>query len=159
MDRQRFTGSIGIGIIADGYDRIDEDFLKMAEYQRFIDRKEMMEYFLQPENDDEETKKEPIVTNKLINITKLKKDIKNPDLYETANVCHVFHNRLNLSGFLANHLIEGTDAQTWIAEKLDDFIFPSIEVFFCLKHENAGKIESHLWFFKGLCTYLNPKMC
>ena len=22
-----------------------------------------------------------------------------------------------------------------------------------------GKIESHLWFFKGLCTYLNPRMC
>ena len=91
MDRQRFTGSIGIGITAAGYDRVDEDVLKMAEYQRFIDRKEMMEYFLQPENDDEETKKEPIVTNKLINITKLKKDIKNPDLYETANVCHVCH--------------------------------------------------------------------
>ena len=109
-DRARFTGSIGIAIIADGYDRVDEDFLKMAEYQRFIDRKEMLEYFLQPEEDDEEGKKEPIVTNKLIKITKLKKDIQNPDLYETANICHIFHNRLNLSGFLANHLIEGTDA-------------------------------------------------
>lgn len=110
VDRQRFTGSIGIGIIADGYDRVDEDFLKMCEYQRFIDRREMLEYFKQPETEEGETKPEPIVTNKLIDITKLKKDIKNPDLYETANVCHVFHNRLNLSGFLANHLIEGTDA-------------------------------------------------
>lgn len=25
-----------------------------------------------------------------------------------------------------------------------------------LKHKNKGKIESHLWFFKGFCQYLNP---
>ena len=46
MHRERFCNSIAIAIIADGYDRIDEDFLLMAEQQRFIDRREMMEYFL-----------------------------------------------------------------------------------------------------------------
>ena len=28
-----------------------------------------------------------------------------------------------------------------------------------IKHCNRGKIESHLWFFKGFCTYLNPDFC
>lgn len=26
-----------------------------------------------------------------------------------------------------------------------------------LKQKNKGKIESHLWFFKGFCQYLQPK--
>ena len=111
VDRKRFQSSIGIAIIADGYDRVDEEFLKLAEMQRFIDRREMMDYFLQPEQDDEEAGPvEPKVTNKLKPLTKFRKDIKNPELYETPNFCHIFHNRLNLSGFLASHLIEGTDA-------------------------------------------------
>ena len=28
-------------------------------------------------------------------------------------------------------------------------IIPDINFFLCAKHENRGKIESHLWFFKG----------
>ena len=34
-----------------------------------------------------------------------------------------------------------------------------IKFFFCAKHENSGKIESHLWFFKGFCAYTNPAYC
>lgn len=34
-----------------------------------------------------------------------------------------------------------------------------IKFFFVAKHENSGKIESHLWFFKGLCGYSNPDYC
>jgi len=29
----------------------------------------------------------------------------------------------------------------------------------CAKNENKGKIDSHLWFFKGFCSYMNPKFC
>jgi cellulose synthase/poly-beta-1,6-N-acetylglucosamine synthase-like glycosyltransferase len=25
----------------------------------------------------------------------------------------------------------------------------NIKFFFCVKHNNSGKIESHMWFFKG----------
>lgn len=27
-----------------------------------------------------------------------------------------------------------------------------------IKHKNTGKIESHLWFFKGMCTYMQPHL-
>jgi cellulose synthase/poly-beta-1,6-N-acetylglucosamine synthase-like glycosyltransferase len=27
---------------------------------------------------------------------------------------------------------------------------------FIIKHYNQGKIESHKWFFKGFCQYMNP---
>ena len=26
-----------------------------------------------------------------------------------------------------------------------------------LKHENRGKIESHYWFYQGICEYLDPE--
>ena len=45
VDKDRFKKSIAVAIIADGYDRIDEDFLLMAESQRFINRQEMLDYF------------------------------------------------------------------------------------------------------------------
>lgn len=34
-----------------------------------------------------------------------------------------------------------------------------IKFFFCCKHENSGKIESHLWFYKAFCAYTNPDYC
>lgn len=34
-----------------------------------------------------------------------------------------------------------------------------INFFFCAKHENSGKIESHLWFFKGFSAYTNVQFC
>lgn len=39
------------------------------------------------------------------------------------------------------------------------FTLPDINFFFCAKHENVGKIESHLWFFKGFCAYIDPEYC
>jgi cellulose synthase/poly-beta-1,6-N-acetylglucosamine synthase-like glycosyltransferase len=39
------------------------------------------------------------------------------------------------------------------------FKINNIKFFFCAKHNNSGKIESHMWFFKGFCSYVNPKYC
>ena len=30
-------------------------------------------------------------------------------------------------------------------------------IHFVIKHRNQGKIESHKWFFKGFCEYMQPK--
>ena len=32
-----------------------------------------------------------------------------------------------------------------------------LNVFFCVKMLNGGKLSSHLWFFEGFCKTLNPK--
>lgn len=36
---------------------------------------------------------------------------------------------------------------------------PEIRFFFVAKHENTGKVESHMMFFKGFCDPMNPKYC
>lgn len=45
--------------------------------------------------------------------------------------------------------------------KLGDYTLKDkkIKFFLCSKHENSGKIESHLWFYKGFCAYTNPVYC
>ena len=34
-----------------------------------------------------------------------------------------------------------------------------VNFMFCIKHRNDGKINSHKWFFQGVCKYLKPKLC
>ena len=82
------------------------------------------------------------------------------DLYETHNIGHCFHTRLSFADALRDHKIKEVPANEWIVSKLDKIKaegdLPLIDFFFLIKHKNAGKIESHLWFFKGFCSYLNP---
>jgi chitin synthase len=37
------------------------------------------------------------------------------------------------------------------------FFHIPMPIHFCIKHRNQGKIESHKWFFKGFCEYMNPR--
>lgn len=52
----------------------------------------------------------------------------------------------------------GQSPYDWITEggKLNA---SPVKFFFCAKHENTGKIESHLWFYKGFCAMTNPVYC
>lgn len=34
-----------------------------------------------------------------------------------------------------------------------------INFVFAIKQRNDGKINSHRWFFQGLCKYLRPELC
>lgn len=31
-----------------------------------------------------------------------------------------------------------------------------LNVFYCVKYVNGKKLNSHLWFFKGFCEFLDP---
>ena len=41
----------------------------------------------------------------------------------------------------------------------EDDEFNYLNVFVCCKLENAGKLSSHLWFFRGFCEMFNPDYC
>ena len=34
-----------------------------------------------------------------------------------------------------------------------------INFMFCIKQRNDGKINSHKWFFQGICKFLKPQYC
>lgn len=44
---------------------------------------------------------------------------------------------------------------------LDEDILKGRRVHICfgVKHRNDGKINSHRWFFQGICKYLKPELC
>jgi len=61
---------------------------------------------------------------------------------------------------------EGESPYHWLIKNGKDhegnemfFRINPIKFFFCIKHENSGKIESHLWFYKGFCATTNPEYC
>lgn len=45
------------------------------------------------------------------------------------------------------------------AQNDEDDDFNYLNVFLCCKLENAGKLSSHLWFFRGFCEMFNPDYC
>ena len=74
------------------------------------------------------------------------------------NVGHVFYRRVNFFEMLVGHNRPGSDqlANKYVVEGNDKRIYPEVHFFFLIKHQNAGKIDSHLWLFKGFANYLNP---
>jgi len=64
------------------------------------------------------------------------------------------------------HVGRNASPYEWIVDNgksregnMKQFNIRNIKFFFCVKHDNSGKIESHMWFFKGFCAYTNPKYC
>ena len=49
---------------------------------------------------------------------------------------------------------------TWDLGLTEDYLKGRrIHICFGIKHRNDGKINSHKWFFQGICKYLRPKYC
>lgn len=94
--------------------------------------------------------------------------------YETHNLAHCFSRKMLFSDFLDGMTEE--QRHDFRIENYDivDFMLGNsqrgkckyhvyhhlpIDVHFVIKHKNRGKIESHLWFFKGFCETIKPEYC
>jgi chitin synthase len=47
-------------------------------------------------------------------------------------------------------------------QKADDLLAQAdikFKVLFCVKEKNAGKLDTHWWFFEAFCRHFNPKYC
>lgn len=55
------------------------------------------------------------------------------------------------------HLFEGT--ATFVDHPDLGTYFPPLQMMFALKEHNAGKIDSHWWFFEAFSQYLKPEYC
>jgi chitin synthase len=58
---------------------------------------------------------------------------------------------------VACHLFEAT-VQLQVAETLTDY-FPPMQIMFALKEKNAGKINSHWWFYMAFAEVMKPTYC
>ena len=147
INRERYEGKVALVCIADGFEKLSTEFLQEAQDNGIFEVDTMSEYFVDNQP-----------TNKMRDLQSMGKLDGDPINYETLNVGHCYVRKLNFSCLLRGHEIEGTDANQWITEDLDLPSIPPLDFYFVIKHRNTGKIESHLWFFKGFSSYFNPKL-
>ena len=154
-DFQIQEDDIGIFFVADGIDKLSPDLLKLLKdndlYDEEMLEKELMCYERALTADPSEKKrhayeylwKEYNDKYTLVNryqMTMQWDERDKEDFNPLNNVLHLFQKKTN-EGF---------------GEK-PGFPIPRYNYFFGIKHINGGKLDSHLWFFRGLCGYLNPK--
>lgn len=92
--------------------------------------------------------------------------------FETNNLVHCFSKKMKFSEFLKG--FEDSEKQEMKLNNyaVDEFLLGSsktgdskryvfehleMNVHFLVKQHNRGKIESHLWFFKGFCQTIDPE--
>lgn len=93
-------------------------------------------------------------------------------VYGTNNIIHTFSRKVKFSDFLNAFSVDEQQKLEIEGYSINDFLLGSskagqvknrsfyhipIPLHFAIKHRNQGKIESHKWFFKGFCEYMNPK--
>lgn len=93
--------------------------------------------------------------------------------YETHNLAHCFSRKMFFTDFLdglteqqqEEFMIENYDIIDFMLGSSDHgmckkaiFDHLAMNIHFVIKHKNRGKIESHLWFFKGFCEAIQPRI-
>ena len=92
-------------------------------------------------------------------------------VYGANNVAHCFSRTMTLDQWLVGYKNKTLKNLKINGYSYDDFLlgndYPGraknhiychlpMPIHFVIKHRNQGKIESHKWFFRGFCTYMNP---
>ena len=93
-------------------------------------------------------------------------------VYGTNNVAHCFSRSMTLpqwltcykykdfktlkiNGYSYENFLLGSDKHGEAKEEI--FCHIPMPIHFIIKQKNQGKIESHKWFFKGFCEYMQPE--
>lgn len=92
--------------------------------------------------------------------------------YGTYNVGHCFSKYMDFKDFMKGLSEEKQSTLKIDSYDIFDFMLGSdksgnvktqifhhipMPIHFLIKHRNQGKIESHKWFFKGFCEYIQPE--
>ncbi|CAI2368049.1 unnamed protein product [Moneuplotes crassus] len=177
-----YENQVSIVIIADGFDTFDSvktGDMKLSEQLAkagIYDETKMIPNYLAIDKDGKKIKKEPVALSfmsKIKNIMAEGDNVLNMN-FDTHNLIHCFSKLMTFEQFF-----QGLDEHTQKYMQVDGYhplhylygdilkgavknkIFSSLplNVHFAVKHFNRGKIESHLWYFKGFCQAINPKYC
>jgi chitin synthase len=168
-----YLEKVSICIIADGYDRLKTPFLEACAKAGIYDEKYTQEAFNHEQQEvpgfDKSTTLEQD-DKKIFYTTNFYND-ETSHLYGSNNIGHTFSRNLTFEDWIQG--VPAAKRQRMHVNNLsiDKFIYGSAKrggaanfiygpkPILCnliIKHSNKGKIESHLWFFKGMCQYLNP---
>jgi cellulose synthase/poly-beta-1,6-N-acetylglucosamine synthase-like glycosyltransferase len=121
-------------VVCDGYDRIPESFKALAREKGFLDE------------------------DLLINKGFMKQDPRN-GTYKMKPLRDIMDDEVP-NDKVPGNLLHIFQVTTWDFGMTDDVLKSRrINFMFAIKHRNDGKINSHKWFFQGVCKYLKPEYC
>jgi chitin synthase len=170
-----YEGKMSIVIITDGYEVFNKIERGDESKPAFVDRLYRSGLY-----DNKKTKK---YVKKLsfstlmkeqtqyLDLNFIRKDPDSDKQYETTNLAHCFSRKLKFTDFLDGMSSDEIFDLTIDGYHISDFMVGSskpgmvktrvfehlpLDVNFVIKHKNRGKIESHLWFFKGFCQLMKP---
>ena len=163
-----YMDKVTLNIIYDGYEQFmkagSDEKISLQEQLSYIglfDKDSTQDFFMQQKESTDYSK-----------LNFLEEEGK--EKLETNNVAHWFSKRMSMRDFIVALSPEERHELTIDGYSLDDYMLGSSEighvknqvfthlnmdVNFVIKHLNRGKIESHLWYFKGFCQQLNPEFC
>ena len=119
--------------VVDGYDRIPESFKQLARQKKFLDEEVLFQKgFMHTDRDGN---------------------------WKMKNMRDVMAEGVDAADVPSNilHCFQVTSWDFGIPE--DALKGRRINFMFCVKQRNDGKINSHKWFFQGICKFLKPKFC
>jgi cellulose synthase/poly-beta-1,6-N-acetylglucosamine synthase-like glycosyltransferase len=156
-----FKNRVQICIIIDGYDKIEEEFLLRCEkaglYNEFKTKR--FRTVETPPGSDK-----PIHKFRNLNFINRENMHSSFKRYGTFNIAHCFSRMVkfpefmnaltlqessdfNINNYCVFDFLLGESKKGRVKDK--KFYHLPMPIHFCIKHRNAGKIESHKWFFKG----------
>jgi cellulose synthase/poly-beta-1,6-N-acetylglucosamine synthase-like glycosyltransferase len=164
------SDQFGIVLICDGIDKVDQEFMDKLERHSLFDPDLCYNTVLTTDINDDHVKRTFEKKDTILDEETKGRSAKRYS-YATPNVGHIFSKKLDAQTMVQMfdsidddekyecNLHDGKGSPSdWITSK-KKYELPDINFFFCAKHENRGKIESHLWFFKGFCAYIKPDYC
>ncbi|CDW89133.1 chitin synthase 1 [Stylonychia lemnae] len=142
----QFKDKILIVLIADGYKNLKKDFKEEATRLGIFDESVITPFLKRLEHS--------VKREELMNLFEIKENINikletEDQMYDQnnpiMNIIHCFQSQISLDVF---------DFQ--IDQSLGGFVKNQVNFIFAVKHFNNQKIDSHLYFYRGFCEYLNP---
>jgi cellulose synthase/poly-beta-1,6-N-acetylglucosamine synthase-like glycosyltransferase len=169
---EQFMDRCHVFIIADGYEKLSDEFLINWE-QAGIFNEYKTKRFRNIEIDPGTNQSKHSYKNlKFINTKTMNDKIR---VYGTNNIVHTFSrfvyfneflkplseqiigDQLTIDNYSIHDFLLGDDRAGNVKE--NKFFHLPMPIHFCIKHRNQGKIESYKWFFKGFWEYMQPKYC
>ena len=166
---EEYKDKIHIVIIADGYDKLNIDFLKRWEDAAIYNEFRTRDYRTVEGDPGSKDFKHIFRDLNFINSNTMNNDRR---VYGTNNIVHWFsrlvkypelingltkeeQNDFEINKFSVYDFLLGSNKVGKVKTRIFNHL--PIPLHFWIKHKNQGKIESHKWFFKGFWTYMNPK--
>jgi chitin synthase len=137
------TGMFPVCVIVDGYSSISPTMLKYAKRLKLISQQAAHQ------NNHMDTR---LLQN---GMTIFEAEISSTEIFALATEVAAEMN-ISATEFLRR---EGLQQGRQVFPAAQDEIEVSFPVLFCIKAENAGKLDSHWWFFRQLCPIIQPEYC